>query len=313
MTKKINLITVLGATAGGKTSFAVELAYHYNGEIIGADSRQVYKDMNLGTGKDYDDYFIHGQKIPYHLIDIVPAGYKYNVYQYQKDFLNTFFDIRNRQKLPILCGGTGMYIEAVIKGYRLIQVPINEHLRKKLENQSDEKLKQYLTNLKKVHNTTDLTNRKRLIRAIEIEEYQQNNPETDTTWPQINYILLGIKFDRDSRRRRITERLKNRLKQGMVEEVQKLIEQDVPHQTLEYYGLEYKFISLYLQNKLSYDQMVEKLNIAIHQFSKRQMTWFRKMERNGQKIYWIDGYEPQKIEQVKHIFEKNNIQIAKQN
>ena len=297
---KYNLITVLGATAGGKTSLAVNLAYELNSEIISADSRQVYRGMDIGTGKDIEEYEIEGKKIPHHLLDILDAGEKYNVFLYQKDFLKAFEDVKNKGKLPILCGGTGMYIEAVLKGYKLIQVPDNLELRKKLEDKSLEELTQILASYKKMHNSSDVDTKKRAIRAIEIEDYYRDNPKFTDDYPKINSLLIGVKFDRNSRRRRITQRLKQRLDEGMVEEAQKLLDSGVPAETLIYYGLEYKFLTLYLTKQISYDEMVEKLNTAIHQFAKRQMTWFRRMEKNGFKIHWLDGYAPmnEKIERV---------------
>lgn len=297
---KYNLITVLGATAGGKTSLAVNLAHELDSEIISADSRQVYRGMDIGTGKDIEEYEFEGKKIPHHLLDILDAGEKYNVFLYQKDFLKAFEEVKNKGKLPILCGGTGMYIEAVLKGYKLIQVPDNLELREKLENKSLEELSQILTSYKRMHNSSDIDTKKRAIRAIEIEDYYQNNPEFTTDYPDINSLLIGVKFDRDSRRRRITQRLKQRLDEGMVEEAQKLLNSGVPAETLIYYGLEYKFLTLYLTKQISYNEMVEKLNTAIHQFAKRQMTWFRRMEKNGFKIHWLDGYAPmnEKTERV---------------
>lgn len=287
--KKINLITVLGPTATGKTSFATNLAYNINGEIISADSRQVYKNMDIGTGKDISDYTIDNTKIPYHLIDIVDAGYSYNVFEYQKDFLKVYTDTINRNKMPILCGGTGMYIEAVLKGYKLIKVPVNENLRTELELKTKDELTIILKKFKLPHNVSDLNSKKRLIRAIEIEDYYSINPEIDTYYPDINTLIFGIKYDRSIVKQKITQRLKIRLEHGMIDEVKNLLDKGIPSDQLIYYGLEYKFVTNYLLGNLSYDEMFNKLNIAIHQFSKRQMTWFRRMERNGFKINWIDG------------------------
>jgi tRNA dimethylallyltransferase len=287
---KYKLITVLGATAGGKTAFAAYLASLLDREIISADSRQVYRRMDIGTGKDYDDYLVDGQRIPVHLVDIMEPGTKYNVYQYQQDFVDVYKDIEQRGKKAILCGGSGMYLEAIIKDYELIAVPHDMELRSRLEQQDTEQLISLLESYKKLHNISDTSDRKRLIRAIEIAEQDSKNPGLKTNSPALTHLVLGIKFDRDSRRRRITQRLKQRLESGMVEEVQALMDSGVDADTLIYYGLEYKFITLYLKGELSYDQMFKALETAIHQFSKRQMTWFRKMERDGIKIHWLDGY-----------------------
>lgn len=298
-----NMITVLGPTASGKTSLAAKLAHNLKTEIISADSRQVYRGMDLGTGKDYDDYIILGQKVPTHLLDIVDAGYKYNVYEYQKDFVRIFSDIRDRRKVPILCGGTGMYLEAVLKGYRLIAVPDNMKLREELKDNNTDQLIDQLKSYKQPHNTTDIRQRKRLIRAIEIEEYYANNQELVTEYPYIKPAIVGVGIDRDSRRRRISERLQSRLDEGMVDEVRNLLESGIDPDTLIYYGLEYKYITLYLLGELTYDEMFEKLKAAIHQFAKRQMTWFRGMERRGFGIFWIDWTLPDE-EKVKLILNK---------
>lgn len=285
----IDTITVLGPTATGKTTFAVYLAKCLNTEIISADSRQVYKGMDIGTGKDLKEFIVDNQLIKHHLIDIVEAGEKYNVYQYQNDFLKIYKALREKQKIPILCGGTGLYIEAVLKGYKLIHVPVNEKLRKDLEKKSLAELAQLLAKMKKMHNTSDIDTKKRAIRSLEIEFFYKNNPRINLNYPQINSLIFGINYERDEVKKRITQRLKQRLEEGMVQEVKVLLDKGIPFETLEYYGLEYKFLSQFLQKKLSYDEMFRKLNIAIHQFSKRQMTWFRKMERNGFAIHWIDG------------------------
>jgi tRNA dimethylallyltransferase len=290
--QSFNLIVVLGPTATGKTRFAAKLAARMDSEIISADSRQVYRRMNLGTGKDYEDYLINGKQIPYHLIDIHEPGYKYNVYEYQQDFFNVFTNIRERGIIPILCGGTGMYIEAVTKGYKLMSVPVNEALRNDLKDKSLKELETQLSNYKKLHNTTDTDTKKRAIRAIEIEEYYISHPETEKNLPKIIPLYIGISCNRELRRKRITQRLHRRLENGMIEEVKHLLEEGISHEDLVYYGLEYKYITQYLTNVLKYDEMVQKLNIAIHQFAKRQMTWFRKMEREGIPIYWIDSSLP---------------------
>jgi tRNA dimethylallyltransferase len=290
--EKLPLIVILGPTASGKTAVAANLAFHLDGEIISADSRQVYRSLNLGTGKDYADYTIHNINIPYHLIDIAAPGTQYNVFEYQKDFFKIYHDILERGKTPILCGGTGMYIEAVLEGYKLIQVPVNSDLRKELENKSLEELITFLQQLKTVHATTDIENKKRAIRAIEIELYYSEHPKTGTTFPEINPLIIGVRFDRATERQRITQRLEQRLKDGMLAEIENLLNSGLTEDQLVYYGLEYKFLTLHVTEKMSYDEMFTLLNTAIHQFAKRQMTWFRRMERKGYTIHWIDGYMP---------------------
>ncbi len=284
-----DMLSIMGATAGGKTSFAVFWAAQISGEIISADSRQVYRGMDIGTGKDIADYTLNGKKIPCHLIDILPAGEKYNVYEYQKDFFKVYEDIKKRQKFPVLCGGSGMYIEAVLKGYKLIQVPVNEELRMELQAKTKEELVAIVSKQKHLHNTTDTGNRKRLIRAAEIACYYQKHPKINCDYPQIKSLNLQIIYDREVRRRRIEQRLRQRFQEGMIEEVQALLNKGIDPETLKYYGLEYKFITSYLQGELSYDEMYQRLYIAICQFSKRQMTWFRKMEKQGFSICKIDG------------------------
>jgi tRNA dimethylallyltransferase len=308
LTDKFNLITVLGATASGKTAFAAHLANVLDREIISADSRQVYKKMDIGTGKDYDDYKVDGRKIPFHLIDIVEPGTKYNVYQYQQDFINVFKEIESRGKKAILCGGSGLYIEAILKDYDLIAVPHNQDLREKLKKIEIDQLVPILESYKKLHNVSDTSDKKRLIRAIEIADYYSSNPEKKENPPKLSHLVLGVKFDRDSRRKRISARLKQRLESGMIEEVQALLDLGIDPDTLIYYGLEYKFVTLYLQGKLSYEEMFKSLETAIHQFAKRQMTWFRKMERDGIEIHWLDGYMSleDKMERVRKKLEIGN-------
>ena len=295
-----DMVTILGPTASGKTELAARVAHRLQGEVISADSRQVYRGMDLGTGKDLHDYVVDGAPLPYHLIDIADAGYQYNVFEFQRDFLKVYANMKERNCFPVMCGGSGLYLEAVLKGYRLIQVPVNPQRRSELEQLSLEELTQILLSYKSLHNTSDIENKKRALRAIEIEEYCRLHPEVDLSFPPINSLLVGVKFDRDSRRRRITQRLKQRLDDGMVEEVQRLLDSGLQPDDLTYYGLEYKYLTLYLTGELSYDQMFEGLNTAIHQFAKRQMTWFRKMERDGFQIRWLDGYMPieEKIESV---------------
>lgn len=291
---KYDMLTILGPTAGGKTALAARMAYILNGEIISADSRQVYRGMDLGTGKDLDDYIVEGKQITYHLIDIVDAGYKYNVYEYQKDFIKVYSEMHERKMFPVFCGGSGMYLEAVLKGYKLIPVPPNEQLRKELEEKETEELITILKSFKKLHNTTDIDSRKRIIRAIEIETYYDEVKDVDDYFPDIKSLLIGVKFDRNSRRKRITERLKQRLDEGMVEEVKRILKSGVSPENLIYYGLEYKYMTQYITGEITYDEMFKQLEIAIHQFAKRQMTWFRGMERKGFKIHWLDGYAPMK-------------------
>ena len=298
--EKYNLITITGATASGKTAIAANLALKINGEIISADSRQVYKNMDIGTGKDIHDYTIDGVNVPYHLINIVEAGTKYNVYEYKKDFSIVYNNIISRNKTPILCGGTGLYIEAVLKNYNMIYVPTNDKLRTSLKDKTIDELENILTSYKPLHNKSDLDTRKRAIRAIEIEDFYKKNYVSYIKDFDINPIIIGIYFEREERRKRITERLIYRLENGLIEEVENLIQLGISNEDIEYYGLEYKFVSWYLSGKINYDELFTQLNSAIHQFSKRQMTWFRKMERNGTKIKWIDGILPmnKKIETI---------------
>lgn len=305
---KYNLITILGPTATGKTGLAAHLAAKINGEIISADSRQVYRGMDLGTGKDYADYFVDGVEIPSHLVDIENAGVHYNVFRFQTDFIRVFEDIRSRNKFPVLCGGSGLYIEAVLKNYRLIEVPPNKILRKELEGKTLEELIGILKNLKpKLHNHTDVETDRRAIRAIEIEKYYAENPQFDSSFPEIRSLNIGIDFDRELRRQKITTRLKQRLDEGMLDEVQKLLASGLTPEQLIYYGLEYKYLTLHLTGELSYDEMFRQLEIAIHQFAKRQMTWFRGMEKRGTKIHWIDGHLPteEKLGEILKLLKNN--------
>lgn len=283
------MIIVLGPTATGKTAFAAKLASKVDGEIISADSRQVYRGLDLGTGKDFQDYIVDGKQIPYHLVDIIDPGYEYNVYEYQKDFLKTFEDITKRNKTPVLCGGTGMYLESVLKGYQLLNVPDNIKLRNELENISMEELTIQLASFKLPHNVTDLNDRKRLIRAIEIQQFNIDHPELVVEFPKIEHVIFGIYFERDIIRKRITERLVRRLNEGMTTEIRELLDKGLTPDQLKFYGLEYKFLTQYEIGEISKEEMFRLLNTAIHQFAKRQMTWFRKMERTGHAIHWIDG------------------------
>ncbi len=286
------LITILGPTASGKTGFATALANRLDTEIISADSRQIYKGMTIGTGKDLNDYIVNGKAISYHLIDIREPGYKYNIFEYQSDFFKAYDEIHAKQKLPILCGGSGLYIESVLKAYRLLDVPQNPGLRERLKGKTMKELENILHSYKPLHNTTDLDSAQRTVRAIEIEEfYLSQNPETNKYNP-INSLILGVNIDRESRREKITLRLKSRLKEGMIEEVQSLLDSGIPAEDLIYYGLEYKYVTLFLTGKLPLENMFTELEIAIHQFAKRQMTWFRGMERRGFHIHWIDARIP---------------------
>lgn len=288
-----NLVTILGPTATGKTGVAVHLAVKLNGEVISADSRQIYRGMDLGTGKDYADYFVYGIEVPSHLIDIEDAGVHYNVYRFHTDFIRVFNEIKSRGKFPVLCGGSGLYIEAVLKNYRLIEVPPNKELRRELEGKSLAELTEILTSLRHIlHNDTDVETDRRAIRAIEIEKYYAENPQMESEMPVINSLNIGIDFDRELRRQRITKRLKQRLDEGMIDEVQKLLDSGLTPEQLIYYGLEYKYLTLHLTGQLTYTEMFRQLEIAIHQFAKRQMTWFRGMEKRGTRIHWIDGQLP---------------------
>ena len=305
---KYNLLTILGPTASGKTAVAAKIASILNGEVISADSRQVYRGMDLGTGKDYADYIVDGKPVPFHLIDIVDAGFEYNVYEYQKDFLKVFNEISKRNKIPVMCGGSGLYLEAILKNYKLIQVPVNQTLRENLDDKLLAELVEILKSYKNyLHNQTDTESVKRAVRAIEIEEYYLTHPEIDTGMPDIKSLIVGVKFDRDSRRKRITARLKQRLNEGMLDEVKRLLDSGLTPEQLTYYGLEYKYMTLHLTGKISYQQMFESLNVAIHQFAKRQMTWFRRMENQGMKIHWLDGFMPldEKTEKIIEWFSGN--------
>ena len=281
------MIAIIGPTASGKTSLAVALADKIGGEIISADSRQVYRGMDIGTGKDIEEYQINEQKIPYHLIDIHDAGYEYNVFEFQRDFLESHQTIVDRNKIPILCGGTGMYIEAALGKYKLIEVPRNETLRNSYVDMSNEELLSDLSKLKKLHNTSDSIDRKRIIRALEIEYYYRDNKIVEEKLPEIQTNLFAIQFERSELKKRITKRLKQRLNQGMIAEVEGLIHKGLSVEQLKFYGLEYKFLALHVSGELSYNDMYQKLNSAIHQFAKRQMTWFRRMEKRGFIINWM--------------------------
>ena len=300
--EKYDLVSIVGPTACGKTSLAVELALSVPGaEIISADSRQVYRGMDIGTGKDIAEYTRGDVTVPSHLLDIVDAGEKYNLFEFQRDFLAAYEDIRSRGAYPIMCGGSGLYVESVLKGYRLLPVPENPALRAKLEEKSLEELTALLATYKQLHNNTDTDSKKRAIRAIEIEEYYRTCPVEERYFPQINALTIGVQVDREVRRERISRRLLERLDCGMVDEVRGLLDSGLQPDQLIYYGLEYKYLTLYLTGAMGYDEMVSGLEIAIHQFAKRQMTWFRGMEKRGVDIHWVDASRPlpEVVEQIK--------------
>lgn len=294
------MLAVVGPTACGKTALAVDLARLVGGEVISADSRQVYRGMDIGTGKDLGEYVRDGKAVPVHLVDIVDAGEKYNLFEFQRDFLAAYEDIKQRGAFPVMCGGSGMYVESVLRGYRLIPVPENAALRASLEEKSLEELTAILSTYKQLHNNTDTDTKKRAIRAIEIEEYYAACPVEERTFPQIRTLTVGIDVSREVRRERISARLRSRLAEGLVEEVERLLASGITAEQLIYYGLEYKFVTLYVTGQLQYDEMVNGLEIAIHQFAKRQMTWFRGMEKRGTEICWVDGSLP-RDEQVRII------------
>lgn len=309
-----HLLTILGPTASGKTTLAAHLAYALHGEIISADSRQVYRGMTIGTGKDLSDYTVEGTQIPYHLIDICAPGTKYNLFEYQRDFLRAYEDIQRRGMQPVLCGGTGLYIEAVLRGYQLSPVPQNPTLRAQLEGKTLDELTEILTDLKAknhstMHNRTDVDSCQRAIRAIEIEEYNLHTPTENRQVPPIPSTIIGTWVDRDTRRARITRRLRQRLDEGMADEVRTLLRQ-VSAEDLMYYGLEYKFVTEYVLGQTTYDEMFSRLEIAIHQFAKRQMTWFRGMERRGLTIHWVDTQQPMadQVSEVRHIMAETSAQ-----
>ena len=305
------MITILGPTASGKTSIAAALASRIGGEIISADSRQVYRRMDIGTGKDLDDYDVGGKHIPYHLIDIAEPGYKYNLFEYQRDFHTAYDDITSRGRTPVLCGGTGLYIEAVLNGYALSPVPQNQELRDSLSAKSLDELTAMLKALKEqtgsnMHNRSDVDTVQRAIRAIEIETYNLQHPTPEREMPGISSLVIGVDVDRETRRRRISDRLEARLHEGMIDEVKGLLAEGVSAESLMYYGLEYKFVTEYVTGKTTYSDMLSRLEIAIHQFAKRQMTWFRGMERRGIHINWIDASLPMddKVELIMELNEK---------
>ena len=302
-----NLVTILGPTACGKTSLAVALADCLQTAVISADSRQVYRSMDLGTGKDLAEYIYEGRQVPYRLIDIAEAGYKYNVFEFQRDFLKEFEALRAEGQLPVMCGGTGMYLESVLRGYHLVEVPENRALREALEDKSLDELTEMLRSYKQLHNTTDVDTCKRAIRAIEIEEYYRAHEVNVREFPEIKSLTIGLDISRELRRERITRRLHERLSLGMVDEVRGILATGVAPEDLIYYGLEYKYLTQYVIGELSYEEMVSQLEIAIHQFAKRQMTYFRGMERRGVPIHWIDATLPteDKVELIMRMINEN--------
>lgn len=304
------MLCILGPTASGKTALAVRMAAETGGEVISADSRQVYRGMDIGTGKDLGEYVYGGRVVPYHLIDIVDAGSKYNLFEYRRDFAAVWDDCRSRGVFPVLCGGTGLYLEAVLKGYRLLEVPENKVLRKSLEGKSLAELSEILSRYRTLHNTTDTDTVKRAVRSIEIAVYQQEHVSDEVAFPDIHPLIVGVAVDRDVRCARIDRRLDERLREGMVEEVRGLIHRGVAPEDLIYYGLEYKYVTLYVTGGMTYDEMRSRLATAIHQFAKRQMTWFRKMEREGFCIHWIDGQLPmeEKTAQIHALLEEEACQ-----
>lgn len=295
-----DLLVITGPTASGKTELAAAVSARTGGEVISADSRQVYRGMDIGTGKDFNDYLVQGVRIPYHLIDIVNPGYKYNVYEYQHDFLSVYKDMKKRNTFPVVCGGSGMYIDSIVSGYRLAEVPPDNRLREELESKSLEELIDILRSYKSLHNVTDIDTKKRAVRAIEIEKYYATKESSITSFPKVKALITGVKFDRDARRERISRRLKERLESGMVEEVRRLMDEGIGSDSLIYYGLEYKYITLFITGTLTYDEMFRTLETEIHRFAKRQMTWFRGMERKGTVIHWLDGNMPleEKVEAI---------------
>jgi tRNA dimethylallyltransferase len=301
-----DLIVVTGPTATGKTRLAALLADKMDAEVISADSRQVYKGMDIGTGKDLADYVVNGKMIPVHLVDLVDPGYEFNVFEFQENFIKAFEHIRKREKQAIMCGGTGLYLEAALGKYRLLKVPVNNKLRKQLNEFTQDELVERLSSLKTLHNTTDITDRNRMVRAIEIEEFNREHQDDIKDFPDFSHIIFGVSFPRKLIRERITARLKHRLENGMLKEVEQLLKSGSKPKQLTFYGLEYRYVTQYVTGEITYDEMFSQLNTAIHQFAKRQMTWFRRMEKNGFKIHWINGEweDERKIEFIFNTIQK---------
>lgn len=295
-----DIIIITGPTATGKTRLAALTASRLGSAVISADSRQVYKGMDIGTGKDLSDYNVNGRTVPYYLIDIVDAGYRYNVFEYQRDFMKVFIELRSEGLLPVVCGGSGMYVDSIVSGYRLTSVPVNEQLREALAGKTLGELTSLLAGYKRLHNKTDVDTVKRAVRAIEIEEYYKTHNADNEPFPVRNPLVTGISFERDIRRERISRRLKERLDNGLADEVRLLMSKGVHPDDLIYYGLEYKYVTLYLLGRMDYEEMTGKLEVEIHRFAKRQMTWFRGMERRGVMINWIDGNlgEQEKVDAI---------------
>jgi len=295
-----DILVITGPTATGKTRLAALVADRMGGEVISADSRQVYRGMDIGTGKDLSDYEVDARRVPVHMVDIVDAGYRYNVYEYQRDFLKVLEDMTARNAFPVVCGGSGMYVDSIVSGYRLVQVPVNAQLRELLEGRSLGELTEIISHYKSLHNKTDVDTVKRAVRAIEIADFYSNHQLDEKPFPVRNPLVTAVFVDRETRRQRISDRLRRRLEEGMIDEVQRLLAGGIHPDDLIYYGLEYKYITLYLMNRLTRDEMVQKLEVEIHRFAKRQMTWFRGMERRGITIHWIDGSmnEEEKVNSV---------------
>jgi tRNA dimethylallyltransferase len=309
MKSSYDIITIIGPTASGKTQFAAALAANIDAEIISADSRQVYRRMDLGTGKDLADYTVNGYNVPYHLIDIVEPGTKYDLFTYQQDFLEAYKDICSRGKKVILCGGSGLYVESILRAYNLSPVPQNPELRARLEGKSLSELEEILRSYPvKLHNTTDVDTAARAIRAIEIADYEQTHPVADRPFPTLSSLTIGVDVSREVRRERISNRLESRIQEGMLDEIRGLLNEGITPEQLIYYGLEYKFLTEHIIGVTTYDEMLKSLEIAIHQFAKRQMTWFRGMERRGVPIHWIDGTltTEAKIEAVRKLMQLDN-------
>jgi tRNA dimethylallyltransferase len=292
LSQSYNSIIITGPTASGKTALAAHLAYELNGEIISADSRQVYKKLNIGTGKDLAEYTVNNTPINHHLIDVAEVGTHFHLYDFITHFYGAFQAIEKLGKLPIICGGTGLYLDAIIKKHELAAIPNNFELRLQLEKLNLEQLIAKLFSYNNKPENADLTTKKRLVRAIEIADYLSNNNSPKTNFIDLKPIIFALDLPKEARRNKISIRLKHRLENGMIDEVKDLINEGISHERLQFLGLEYQYISKYLLNEMSYDEMFLKLETSIHQYAKRQMTWFRKMEREGNQIHWLDATKP---------------------